>query len=275
MRLVSLFITALVVCRPLVSTAVGQERAITVAVATSAEETGFFRSIMDHFEAHSGIRVRLIVSGTSDAIETARQGNADVLFVDDPISEKAFMDAGFGRERREIMYNYFVIVGPASDPADVQNAASAVDAFRRIAMHKAPFVSRADQSSTNLHEKRLWQLAGIDSGEPTGSWYREYRSGTVLTLVASLVTHAYTLIDKGTWISFRDHGDMRILLERDPLLFNQYSAILVNPDLRHHTRDDVARALIDWLTSAAGQREIAAYKIMGEPLFTPNAKEPL
>lgn len=257
------------------STVFSQSRIITVASTTSTEQSGLFGYILPVFEKDTGVKVRVVALGTGQALDTARRGDADVAFVHDKAAEEKFVAEGFGVERREVMYNDFVLVGPRSDPAKVAGK-DIVDGLRRIAAVDAAarpaFVSRGDKSGTHAAELRYWKMAGLDLDKIKGAWYRDTGSGMGPALNMASSANAYVLADRGTWLSFKNRGDLAILVEGDSRLFNQYGVILVNP-LKHPqvNREDGQR-FIDWLVSAAGQKAIAEYKIGGEQLFFPNAK---
>ncbi len=250
------------------------DRHIVVASTTSTENSGLFSHILPMFEAATGIEARVVAVGTGQAIRIAERGDADVLFVHDAPSEKRFVDAGFGVDRREVMYNDFVIVGPVADPAGIGGASLASAAFGMIAEASAPFVSRGDDSGTNKAELRIWQAAGVDAQAASGGWYREIGAGMGAALNTAAASDAYTLSDRGTWLAFRNKRNLKILVEGDPGLFNQYGVILVNPERHAHVKAADGKAFIDWITSEAGQQAIADYKIGGDQLFFPNAKAP-
>ena len=254
--------------------AVAQERSITVASTTSTEQSGLFGHILPAFETETGIRVRVVALGTGQALDTARRGDADVAFVHDKAAEEKFVAEGFGVERREVMYNDFVLVGPGTDPARVAGK-DILEALRRIAGVEAavrpPFVSRGDKSGTHAAELRYWKMAGVDLDAIKGPWYRDAGSGMGPALNMAASMNAYLLADRGTWLSFRNRGELAILVEGDRRLFNQYGVILVNPAKHAHVRKDDAQRFIDWLVSPAGQKAIADYRIGGEQLFFPNA----
>ena len=242
---------------------------ITVASTTSTENSGLFGFILPKFQEKTGIEVRVVAQGTGQALETAKRGDADVVFVHAKPAEEAFVAEGWGVERFDVMYNDFVIVGPSADPAGIAGAASAADAMKAIAEAKAAFASRGDDSGTHQAEKALWASAGI---EPAGDWYRETGSGMGATLNTAAQLPAYALTDRGTWISFANKGDLEILYEGDPVLFNQYGVILVNPEKHPHVKAEEGQAFIDWLLSPDGQAAIAAYRIDGQQLFFPDAE---
>lgn len=241
---------------------------ITVASTTSTEQSGLFDHILPVFEAETGIEVRVVAQGTGQALETARRGDADVVLVHARAAEEAFMAEGHGLERHDVMYNDFVIVGPGADPAGVREAPDAAAALAGIAAAEASFASRGDDSGTHAAERALWQEAGI---APEGDWYRETGSGMGPTLNVAAQMPAYTLTDRGTWISFNNRGELEVLFEGDPALFNQYGAIVVNPAVHPAVKAGLGQRFVDWLVSQPGQSAIARYRIGGEQLFTPNA----
>ncbi len=248
---------------------------ITLASTTSTEQSGLFAHILPIFTRETGIRVRVVALGTGQALDLGRRGDADVVLVHDRAAEERFVAEGHGVARRPVMVNDFVLVGPAADPAGVGGMRDAAAALARIAAAQAPFVSRGDRSGTPAAELRLWQAAGIDpAAAGRGRWYREIGQGMGPALNAAAAQEAYLLADRGTWLSFRNRQTLRVLVEGDPRLFNQYGVMLVNPTRHPHVRRAEGQAFIDWLTSAAGQDAIASYTIDGERLFTPNADEP-
>ena len=254
--------------------AAAQERFITVASTTSTEQSGLFGYLLPIFEKETGIAVHVVALGTGQALDVGRRGDADVVFVHDRPAEERFVREGFGVERRHVMFNDFVIVGPAADPAQVAGLHDANEALRRIADARAPFISRGDRSGTNAAELRLWQFAGVDPTAGRGVWYREIGQGMGPALNTAAAQNAYTLSDRGTWLSFRNRQDLRILVEGDARLFNQYGVILVNPQRQPHVKADDGQRFIDWILSPAGQSAIGSYKINGEQLFFPNADQP-
>ena len=249
-----------------------EEKFITVASTTSTEQSGLFGHLLPLFTQKTGIEVRVVAQGTGQALKTASRGDADVAFVHDPASEKSFVEEGWGVKRFPVMYNDFVLVGPATDPAGIKGMADAPAALAKIAAAKAVFTSRGDDSGTHKAEQRLWKAAGLD---PKGrDWYRETGSGMGPTLNTAAGLGAYALTDRGTWLAFANKQDLTILAEGDKRLFNQYGAILVNPAKYPHVKAEWGQAFIDWLVSPEGQHAIADYKIGGEQLFFPNANEP-
>jgi tungstate transport system substrate-binding protein len=254
--------------------AFAQERSITVASTTSTEQSGLFGHILPIFTRESGIAVRVVALGTGQALDVGRRGDADVVFVHDRAAEERFVTEGFGGPRRHVMFNDFVITGPASDPARIAGLGDTAEALRRIAAARAPFISRGDRSGTHAAELRLWQLAGVDPASGRGQWYREVGQGMGPALNTAAAQGAYILADRGTWLSFRNRQDQRILIEGDTRLFNQYGVMLVNAQRHPHVKAADGQRFIDWLLSAAGQAAIASYRINGEQLFFPNADKP-
>jgi tungstate transport system substrate-binding protein len=244
---------------------------ITVASTTSTEQSGLFRHILPIFEQKTGIRVRVVALGTGQALDMGRRGDADVVFVHDEGAEEKFVAEGYGVKRLPVMYNDFVLIGPKSDPAGVKGGKDITEAFRKIRTAQAPFVSRGDKSGTHAAELRLWKIAGIEMPAAKGPWYRETGSGMGPALNTASSMNAYILADRGTWLSFKNRGDLAILVEGDQRLFNQYGVILVNPARHKHVKEDMGRSFINWIVSPEGQRAIAAYKVGGEQLFFPNA----
>jgi tungstate transport system substrate-binding protein len=250
-----------------------EERFITVASTTSTENSGLFAHLLPRFTAASGIAVRVVAVGTGQAITLAKNGDADVLFVHHKPSEESFVADGFGVERFDVMYNDFVLVGPAGDPAGIGGLAEAPAAFARIAAAEAPFASRGDDSGTHKTELGLWRAAGVDAAAASGTWYRETGSGMGATLNAASAMDAYALTDRATWLKFANKGDLEVLVEGDPRLFNQYGVILVSAEKHPHVKVADGEAFIEWLTSPAGQAAIGAYRIEGAPAFFPNARK--
>jgi tungstate transport system substrate-binding protein len=250
--------------------AVAQDRFITVASTTSTEQSGLFDYLLPLFKAKTGLDVHVVAQGTGQAIETGRRGDADVLFVHDTKSEEKFVADGFAKKRYDVMYNDFVIVGPAADPAGVKGMRDAGAALKRIAEAKAPFASRGDDSGTHKAEQRLWQMAGVDLTSASGGWYRSTGSGMGPTLNTSAAMDAYALTDRGTWLNFRNRGNLTILVEGDKRLFNQYGVMAVNPEKFPHVKVEDSALFVNWLVSKEGQDAIAGYKINGEQLFFPN-----
>ena len=256
------------------SSAGAEDKFITVASTTSTENSGLFTFLLPAFTKATGITVHVVAVGTGQALKIGERGDADVVFVHDREAELRFVAAGFGVGRREVMYNDFIVVGPKSDPAHVMGAADAVGAFKKIAAAKAIFLSRGDLSGTNAEELRLWADAGIDVKKEGEGWYRDTGSGMGATLNTAAGVGGYTLADRGTWLGFRNRGDLAIVVEGDKRLFNQYGVMLVNPARHPTVKAEWGQAFIDWLTAPAGQQTIAGYKINGEQLFFPNYKPP-
>ena len=260
---------------PLLLLVAGAARAqapfIVVASTTSTEQSGLFRHLLPAFREASGIEVRVVALGTGQALDMARRGDADVVLVHDPAAEERFVADGHGIERREVMYNDFVLVGPRADAAGIAGGKDILAALRRIEAAKAPFVSRADKSGTHAAELRYWHAAGIDIERAKGGWYRETGSGMGPTLNTAAAMNAHALADRGTWLSFRNRGELAILVEGDRRLFNPYGVMLVNPARHPHVKREPGRRFAEWLVSPAGQAAIAAYRIDGEQLFFPSA----
>ena len=254
--------------------AAAQERFIIVASTTSTEQSGLFGHILPIFQRETGIAVRVVALGTGQALDVGRRGDADVVFVHDRAAEERFVAEGFSTLRQHVMFNDYVIVGPAADPARIAGLRDTNEALRRIAQARAPFISRGDRSGTHAAELRLWQLAGVDLAAARGPWYREVGQGMGPALNTAAAQGAYGLTDRGTWLAFRNRQDLRILVEGDMRLFNQYGIMLVNPQRHPHVRAADGRRFVDWIVSPAGQTAIAGYRINGEQLFFPNAAQP-
>jgi tungstate transport system substrate-binding protein len=249
-----------------------QQRYITVASTTSTEQSGLFKHLLPMFEKKTGIQVRVVALGTGQSLDMGKRGDADVVFVHAKPLEEKFVAEGYGVRRFEVMYNDFVLVGPKSDPAKVGGAKDIVAALQKIKTAHAPFASRGDKSGTHFAELQLWKAAGIDIAKEKGPWYRDTGSGMGPTLNTAAGMNAYALTDRGTWLSFKNRGNLVISVEGDKRLFNQYGVILVNPTKHPHVKKDLGQAFIDWIVSAEGQKAIAAYNINGEQLFFPNAE---
>jgi len=245
---------------------------IVMASTTSTEQSGLFGQLLPRFTAKTGIQVRVVALGTGQAIAVASRGDADVLFVHDKVAEEKFVADGLGLARRDVMYNDFVVVGPGTDPARVSGLRDAVRALGQIAQGRHPFLSRGDSSGTHAAELRFWKDAGIDPKAAAGGWYRETGSGMGPTLNIASSMNAYALTDRGTWLNFRNRGELKVLVEGDERLFNQYGVIVVNPARHPHVKVRQAQAFADWVVSAEGQQAITDYRIGGEALFFPNAK---
>jgi len=247
------------------------ERYITVASTTSTENSGLFGHILPLFEERTGIKVRVVALGTGQALDVGRRGDADVVFVHDRAAEERFVAEGHGVDRRDVMYNDFVLVGPRLDPAGVAGMSDITAALRAIRDASAPFVSRGDRSGTHAAELRLWQEAGVDIGTVEGSWYRQTGAGMGASLNTAAAMDAYLLSDRGTWLAFRNRDDLAVLVEGDDRLFNQYGVMMVNPGRHPQVKRTDAQAFMDWLVSPEGQAAIGAYRIDGEQLFFPDA----
>ena len=251
-----------------------QERFITVASTTSTEQSGLFGYLLPLFEQKTGIKVRVVAVGTGQALDLARRGDADVVFVHARAAEEKFLSEGHGVKRYPVMYNDFVLVGPKTDPAKVGRSKDILEALGKIQTAGAPFVSRGDKSGTHLAELDLWKAAGVDIDTVKGPWYRETGQGMGPALNTAASMNAYILTDRGTWLSFKNRGDLTILVEGDKRLFNQYGVMLVNPDKHPTVKKELGQMFVDWVISPEGQKAIADYKINGEQLFYPNAGQP-
>lgn len=247
-----------------------QDKTIVMASTTSTEQSGLFGHLLPAFKQATGIDVRVVAVGTGQALDMARRGDADVVFVHDTAAEEKFVAEGFSTKRLPVMYNDFVIVGPAADPAQVKGRDIAV-ALAKLQAAGAPFISRADKSGTHAAELRLWQAAGIDLGKAKPAGYKECGCGMGPALNMGASMNAYVLTDRGTWLSFKNRGELAILVEGDKRLFNQYGVMVVSPARHPHVKQALAQAFVDWVVSPAGQKTIADYKIGGEQLFFPNA----
>ncbi len=252
-------------------TASAEEHFIILASTTSTENSGLFRFILPKFTARTGIEVRVVAVGTGAALRLGENGDADVVMVHARAAEESFVAAGYGVERHAVMYNDFVIVGPDADPAGVRRYTDAPAALRKIAAAGAGFVSRGDDSGTHKAELRLWDASGVDPKQGSGRWYFETGSGMGATLNTAAAKNGYALADRGTWLSFGNRGELVVLVEGDPRLFNPYGVILVNPERYPHIKAEQGQAFIDWLISREGQKAIAEFEINGEQLFIPDA----
>jgi tungstate transport system substrate-binding protein len=251
------------------------DQSITIASTTSTEQSGLFGHLLPAFTRATGIAVRVVALGTGQALDIGRRGDADVVFVHDRAAEERFVAEGHGGPRHPVMYNDFVLIGPAADPAHITETRDITVALRRIADAKAPFISRGDRSGTHAAELQLWQIAGVDpAATGRGAWYREIGQGMGPALNTAAAQGAYVLADRGTWLAFRNRQDLRIIVEGDARLFNQYGVMVVNPQRHPHVKAALAQRFVDWVISSEGQAGIAAYKINGEQLFFPNAEQP-
>lgn len=269
MRLVALAITMLsLMGQP----AIAQEKSIVVSSTTSTEQSGLFGFILPIFKMKTGIDVKVVAVGTGQALDIGRRGDADVVFVHDKPAEEKFVSEGFATKRNEVMYNDFVLIGPKSDPAKIAGGKDIQAAFKKIAGSQAPFVSRGDKSGTHAAELRYWKDAGI-AIIPGTAWYKETGSGMGPALNTASAMNGYILADRATWLTFKNRGDLAILVQGDPKLFNQYGVMLVNPAKFPNVKKEEGQAFIDWILSKNGQDVIASYQVGGEQLFFPNAKK--
>jgi len=257
----------------LAGSASAQDKSIVVASTTSTQDSGLFGHILPMFKARTGIDVKVVAQGTGQALDTARRGDADVVFVHAKPAEEKFLAEGFGVKRYPVMYNDFVLIGPKGDPAGIKGSKDIVAALGAIRAKGADFISRGDESGTHLAELNLWKVAGIDIAKDKGPWYKEIGQGMGAALNTASASNAYVLADRGTWLSFKNRGDLVIAVEGDKRLFNQYGVMLVNPEKHPSVKKDLGQQLIDWLVSAEGQKAIADYRINGEQLFYPNASD--
>jgi tungstate transport system substrate-binding protein len=269
------FLIATAVLIGLSAPAVAQDKSIVVSSTTSTTDSGLFNHILPLFKAKTGIDVKVVSQGTGQALDTGRRGDADVVFVHARAQEEKFVADGFGVRRYPVMHNDFILVGPKSDPARIKGGKDIVAALKAIKGKAAPFISRGDKSGTHSAELNLWKAAGIDiAGVDKGPWYKEIGQGMGAALNTASASDAYALTDRGTWLSFKNRGDLAIMVDGDNRLFNQYGVILVNPDRHPSVKKEWGQAFIDWLVSPAGQKAIAGYKINGHQLFFPNAGAP-
>jgi tungstate transport system substrate-binding protein len=264
---------ALAVLALAVSPAASGQRFITVASTTSTEQSGLFKHLLPIFEKKTGIQVRVVALGTGQALDLARRGDADVVFVHAKFAEEKFLSEGHGVKRFPVMYNDFVLIGSQADPAKIAGSTDIVAALRKIKDSRSPFVSRGDRSGTHIAELDLWKLSGIDIAKEKGPWYRDTGQGMGPALNTASSMGAYLLADRGTWLAFKNRSDLTILVEGDRRLFNQYGVMLVNPQKHPSVKRAEGQAFINWLVSPEGQNAIGAYKIGGEQLFYPNADE--
>jgi len=252
--------------------ALAQEKFIVVASTTSTEQSGLFGHILPVFRKKTGIQVRVVALGTGQALDLARRGDADVVFVHARSAEEKFLAEGHGVRRFDVMYNDFVLIGPKADPAKISGGKDILEGLKKIKAASAPFVSRGDKSGTHIAELDLWKLAGIEIATEKGPWYRDTGQGMGPALNTAAAMNAYILSDRGTWISFKNRGELAIAVEGDKRLFNQYGVMLVNPARHPNVKEDLGQSFVDWVISPEGQKTVAEYKIGGEQLFFPNAK---
>jgi tungstate transport system substrate-binding protein len=257
----------------LAGAAAGQDKSIIVASTTSTQDSGLFEYLLPIFKQTSGIDVKVIARGTGQALDTGRRGDADVMFVHSRFAEEEFLAEGFGVKRYPVMYNDFVLIGPRGDPAGVKGK-DILAALKAIKDKAAPFISRGDRSGTHIAERKLWRDAGIYIAAERGPWYRDIGQGMGAALNMGSAVNAYVLSDRGTWLAFKNRGDLVVLVEGDKRLFNQYGVMLVNPAKHPNVKAALGQQFIDWLVSPQGQTAIAGYKINGAQLFYPNADDP-
>ncbi len=258
----------------LTTSAIGADKSIVVASTTSTQDSGLFDYLLPLFRAKSGIEVKVVAQGTGQALDTARRGDADVVFVHAKTAEDKFVAEGFALKRYPVMYNDFILVGPRSDSAGVKGTKDILAALVAIKTRQSIFISRGDKSGTHIAELNLWILAGIDIGAAKGPWYQDIGQGMGAALNMASARNAYVLSDRGTWLAFKNKGDLIIEVQGDTHLFNQYGVMLVNPEKYSTVKKAWGQQFIDWLISPEGQRDIAGYKINGEQLFYPNATDP-
>ncbi len=268
------FLVGLLASTPAIAPAMAQDKSIVVASTTSTQDSGLFGHLLPLFKAKTGIDVKVVAQGTGQALDTGRRGDADVVFVHAKAQEEKFIAEGYGVKRFDVMYNDFVVIGPKSDPAGIKGGKDVIAAFKAIAAKGSPFVSRGDKSGTHSAELRLWKAAGLDPAGTKPAWYRPIGQGMGAALNTAGGMNAYVLSDRGTWISFKNKGDLEIVVEGDKRLFNQYGIMLVNPAKHPHVKKELGQKFIDWVVSQEGQGAIRDYKIQGKQLFFPNAAPP-
>ena len=251
--------------------ALAQDKFIVMASTTSTEQSGLFTQLLPTFTQATGITVRVVAVGTGQALDTGRRGDADIVFVHDQVAEEKFVAEGFGLQRKAVMYNDFVLIGPKNDPAGTRGKDIAA-ALQKLAAKGSEFISRGDKSGTHAAELRYWKVAGVDVAAAKPAGYKECGCGMGPALNIASSSNAYVLADRGTWLNFKNRGELAVLVEGDQHLFNQYGVMVVNPARHPHVKKDLAQAFADWIVAPAGQAAIAAYKIGGEQLFFPNAK---
>ena len=267
-------IVAAILAAAVIKPAHAEDKSIVVASTTSTQDSGLFDHILPLFKQKTGIDVKVVAQGTGQALDTGRRGDADVVFVHAKSAEEKFLAEGAGVKRYPVMYNDFVLIGPKSDPAGIKGMNDVAKAFQTIKEKQAPFVSRGDRSGTHIAELTIWNKdAGIDIDKEKGPWYKSIGQGMGAALNTAAASNAYVLSDRGTWLSFKNKGDLQILVEGDKRLFNQYGVMLVNPDRHPNVKKELGQQFIDWLVSPEGQKAIADYKINGEQLFYPNAND--
>lgn len=265
---------ALLGSAPAAEKSIGAEKSIVVASTTSTQDSGLFDRILPLFKAKTGIDVRVVAQGTGQALDTARRGDADVVLVHARAAEERFLAEGYGVKRYPVMYNDFVLIGPRADPAAIRGSKDVLASLAAIKRTRSTFISRGDRSGTNIAELELWRLAGIDIGTGKGPWYKEIGQGMGAAINTASADNAYVLADRGTWLAFKNKGDLVIAVEGDKHLLNQYGVMLVNPQRYPTVKKELGQQFIEWLISPEGQRVIGSYEINGEPLFFPNAADP-
>jgi tungstate transport system substrate-binding protein len=269
----SLQILAMIVLTLLSTRAWAEDQSIVVASTTSTQDSGLFGYLLPIVKQKTGVEVKVLAQGTGQALDTARRGDADVVFVHAKSAEEKFLAEGFGVKRYPVMYNDFVVIGPKDDPAGIKGK-DVLTALQTLRTKAAPFVSRGDRSGTHIAELKLWKDAGIDIEKDRGAWYKEIGQGMGAALNMASGSNAYVLSDRGTWLAFKNRGDLTILVEGDKRLFNQYGVMLVNPAKHPTVKKEAGQRFIDWLISPEGQDVISGYKINGQQLFYPNANDP-
>jgi tungstate transport system substrate-binding protein len=268
------YFTAAILSIVLLGSALAAEKSIVVASTTSTQDSGLFDHILPLFKAKTGIDVKVVAQGTGQALDTARRGDADVVLVHARSAEEKFLAEGYGVKRYPVMYNDFILIGPRSDPAAVLGSKDVLAALGSIKRTSSTFISRGDRSGTNIAELDLWRLAGVDIASSKGPWYKEIGQGMGAALNTASADNAYVLADRGTWLAFKNKGELVIAVEGDKRLFNQYGVMLVSPQKYPTVKKNLGQQFIDWLISPEGQRRIGSYKINGEQLFFPNATDP-
>ncbi len=258
----------------LATPAAAQDKSIIVASTTSTQDSGLFGYLLPIYKAKTGVEVRVVALGTGQALDTGRRGDADVVFVHAKSEEEKFVAEGFSVKRQPVMYNDFVLIGPKTDPAGIKGSKDIAAALKAVSEKAAPFISRGDRSGTHVAEINLWKAASIDIASSKGPWYREIGQGMGAALNMASASSAYVLSDRATWISFKNKGDLDIVVEGDKRLFNQYGVMLVNPAKHPTVKKELGQQFVDWLVSPEGQNTIAGYKVDGKQLFYPNATEP-
>jgi tungstate transport system substrate-binding protein len=250
------------------------DKSIVVASTTSTQDSGLFEYLLPIFKQKTGITVKVVAQGTGQALDTGRRGDADVVFVHAKSAEEKFLAEGQSTKRYPVMYNDFVLIGPKGDPARIKGMKDVAKAFQTIKDKQASFISRGDRSGTHIAELNLWKDSGIDIDKDRGPWYKSIGQGMGAALNTAGASNAYVLSDRGTWLNFKNRGDLAILVEGDKRMFNQYGVMLVNPAKHPNVKKELGQQFIDWLVSPEGQKVIANYKINGEQLFYPNANDP-